>query len=263
MDMLALSSQFQRTGYVHVPGFADRSTLLALQAIANHFHHHWLQQNQPLFVAGAINSSGLTDGRYLNTQQRHTLFEFIGSNHLVKLVRAVLKKSSTFLNTQLFFDPATAQQANYWHRDPQYHLNEQQQQAALIHGPEVIHCRLALKPEYGVELIPGSHHQWDTEEERQIRLQLNGYQNHHALSNGVALPLAAGDLLVFSANMIHRGLYGLDRLALDIMFCEKTPVTLSFIDPQCLPNAENLIGIEAPCIFEPHDSITQTNTVKR
>ncbi len=42
------------------------------------------------------------------------------------------------------------------------------------------------------------------------------------------------DLLVFSADMIHRGLYGLDRLALDILIFDSAADYVDYVDDDCL-----------------------------
>ena len=70
------------------------------------------------------------------------------------------------------------------------------------------------------------------------------------LSNGVKLVLEAGDLMVFSANMIHRGLYGLDRLALDIILCEPELSLVQFVKEDCLPNQAIIKSLENAEAFE-------------
>jgi hypothetical protein len=47
-------------------------------------------------------------------------------------------------------------------------------------------------------------------------------------------------VLLFSANMIHRGLYGNNRLALDILYCERDPQLTEFIQLKHQPTAEML-----------------------
>ena len=88
------------------------------------------------------------------------------------------------------------------------------------------------------------HKNWDTEEESQVRLELNGHKNSENLSNGVQIPLQVGDVLLFSANMIHRGLYGKDRLALDILYCERVPQLVEFIQVKHQPSAEMLADLD-------------------
>lgn len=163
-------------------------------------------------------------------------------------VGALLPAGAAFMNTQLFFNPHNAAQPNYWHRDPQYHLSLPQQKAALS-GPEVLHFRVPVRDEPGIELIPGTHRRWDCEDELAVRLEQEGRRNCEALESGEVLPLQAGDLLVFSANMLHRGIYGENRLALDILFCEPDPALMQHVEAGCLPPAAILAGLEDGSAF--------------
>ena len=61
---------------------------------------------------------------------------------------------------------------------------------------------------------------------------------------GVQIPLEMGDCLLFSANMIHRGLYGKNRLALDILYCERDPTLSEFIQLKHQPSAEMLSDLD-------------------
>ena len=153
------------------------------------------------------------------------------------------------MNTQLFFNPVNHEQKNYWHRDPQYHLSIDQQKQALL-GPEVIHFRIALEDEPGIELVPGSHKRWDSDEELAVRLEVSGQKNDQDISSGLSIPLAKGDLLIFSANMIHRGLYGKNRMSLDILFCEAQPEFVQFAEADCLPTNEHMSYCENPIAFQ-------------
>ena len=113
----------------------------------------------------------------------------------------------------------------------------------LIPRINVIHFRIPVRDEPGLELVPGTHTAWDTNEEYGVRLEKNGHKCSEELSTGVKVPLEAGDLFVFSANMIHRGLYGGERLAFDILFCDQTPDLLAHANIDCLPLDERLAEI--------------------
>ena len=64
--------------------------------------------------------------------------------------------------------------------------------------------------------------------------QRNNRRNSDDLSSGLTIELAAGDLLVFSTNMIHRGLYGLDRLA--FLFFDPELTLVKYVKDDCLPS---------------------------
>ncbi|MFS1702672.1 phytanoyl-CoA dioxygenase family protein [Alteromonas sp. AMM-1] len=249
----SVSPDYQRQGFVVLKGFLGEQERARLLAVVNDFHQQWLIKNSEFYAERAINSAYLTASTYLNDTQRQVLFNFIGSHRVMALAYALLGEQPAFMNTQLFFDPAHPNQKNYWHRDAQYHLSLDEQRAALA-GPQVLHFRFALVDEPGLDVIPASHINWDTVEELDVRMGNNGKAPHHDLSNQHRVPLKAGDLMIFSANLIHRGIYGMDRRALDVLFCDPEPGILKYANPDCLPNAEQKLQIKDPTAF----SITQS-----
>ncbi|HSG52945.1 MAG TPA: phytanoyl-CoA dioxygenase family protein [Rheinheimera sp.] len=238
-----MNNAYEDNGYVVLPNFVTASELQTLRAVASRFHQSWQQENAQFYAQKAINSAYLTGKKHLNAADRESLFQFIASARLMHVVNSVMPGRPSFMNTQLFFDPVNKSQRNYWHRDPQYHLSITEQQQALL-GPKVVHFRLALVDEPGLELIPGTHKRWDHDDELDVRLQRNGRNNYDNLPTGVEVRLAAGDLLVFSAHIIHRGLYGMDRMALDILFCDPVPELVQFVDENCLPEPNILHKLE-------------------
>ena len=242
-----INTQFEQHGFFHVKGFYTERELVQVREVIKCFHHQWIADNKTFYQTKAVNSAYLTANTYLDEAQRLVLFKFIASHKLMAQVDSILD-SAAFINTQLFFNPVNPEQENYWHRDMQYHLSLLEQQAALS-GPEVIHCRVALEDEPGIELVPGSHRRWDTKAELATRLSEQGYSSSDDLATGQVIEMQAGDLLIFSANMIHRGLYGKDRLALDILFCEPQPHVLHFVQDICLPSAKMLSRLEDDSAF--------------
>ncbi len=238
----------QEYGFTVKRNFLSRKKIGTLKSIIETFHCSWIDSNKDFYQSRAINSAYLTAQEHLNEGQRNGLFQFIGSNQLMEQVYSIIPKDPAFMNTQLFFDPVNPEQKNYWHRDIQYDLDLEQQKAALS-GPEALHFRIALKDEPGIELVPGSHKSWDTQEELDVRLELNGKKCHDDLSTGKVIELKAGDLLIFSAKMIHRGIYGLDRLSLDILYCDSDKELLKYAEPDCLPNQDQLKLIQDPTTF--------------
>lgn len=248
MNLKQIRSSYCQHGFAKFTGFAGDKEIAQLTETLMRFHRNWCVANLELYQQGAVNSAYLTGTQHLTSTERSVLFDFIGSHKVMELVQALPLLKPAFMNTQLFFAPVNCAQSNYWHRDPQYHLNLQQQRQALS-GPEVIHLRLALKDEPGIELVPGSHRNWDSDEELAVRQQMGGRSNSEPLSTGLSLPLQRGDLLIFSANMIHRGLYGNQRLGFDMLFCEALPELLKFADANCLPSDAQLQQLQAPMAF--------------
>ena len=244
-----MNKAYNESGYLLIRNFLNDSEVSTLHAILAEFHRLWQKENATYYAQNAVNSAYLTNNQYLNDKQRQVLFDFIGSEKVMSVVNELIPEQPCFLNTQLFFNPMNSKQSNYWHRDPQYHLSIEQQKSALS-ASEVIHFRLPLLDEPGIELVPGTHKRWDSTEELNVRLEQNGHKNDQAISQGKIIKLAAGDLLIFSANMIHRGLYGLDRLAFDILFCQPDLSVIQFVSNDTLPTAEALKNIENSDAFD-------------
>ncbi|MFC3031630.1 phytanoyl-CoA dioxygenase family protein [Pseudoalteromonas fenneropenaei] len=244
-DLHAAAAAYQEFGYVCLPKFFSQTMLDKIEPVVRAFHDRWLEDNHAFYKSHAVNSSGLTADTYLNKAERQTLFTLIGCDSMTKLASALLRRP-VYMNSQLFFDPYNPHQKNYWHRDGQYHLSIEEQQAAL-HGPDVIHVRIPLADEPGLELVPKSHKQWDSEQALDVRLERNGRSKSDSIPGSVALPLKRGDVLAFSANMLHRGLYGNQRFALDILFCE--PEMHSFLNDVHQPCAEIRATLECLAVF--------------
>lgn len=244
-----MNRAYRESGYLLIRDFLSDDEVLKLHNVVAEFHRLWQKDNATYYAQSAVNSAYLTNQGCLNDRQRQVLFDFIGSEKVMSIVNELIPKQPCFLNTQLFFNPVNPKQSNYWHRDPQYHLTIEQQKSA-ISSSEVIHFRLPLLDELGIELVPGTHKRWDSTEELNVRLEQEGHKNNQPLSEGKVIKLDAGDLLIFSANMIHRGLYGLDRLAFDILFCQPDPSVIQFVSNDSLPSAEALTSLENSDAFD-------------
>lgn len=235
--------EYEKKGYFVLKQFYQTKELNEVKKVLQYFHKQWLEKHLDLYHKNAINSAFLTAGEILSEPQREVLFNFIGSSKLMHIVHSVLGDSAAFMNTQLFFNPFKPQQKNYWHRDTQYNLSIEEQKKAL-NGSKVLHFRIALEDERGLEMVPQSHQQWDTQEELNIRMELDEHQNSENLTTGIQVPLEKGDLLVFSANMIHRGLYGKERFAFDILFFESDAKIAQYLSRDCLPNKSQTNQLE-------------------
>ena len=206
------------------------------------------KNNAKFYQEEAFNSSLITGSEYLSPDDRLKLFNFISSKKIMDVVESVIPVNPMFMNTQLFFNPVNPQQKDFWHRDCQYDMDIEEQKKA-IKETQVVHCRVPLFDELGMELVPGTHELWDNDEEYNVRQEEKGRVSSEDLSTGKKIKLAAGDLLVFSADMIHRGLYGLDRLALDILVFDSTGNFVDYVDDDCLPDISMLEKIEDPRLF--------------
>ena len=240
-----IQESYQNKGYMHLEQFFSEEELQPLEKILHTFHQAWLKDNDADYKAGAINSHSITSAQQITRQERLDLFRFISQEKISQLIHTLFPGKAIFLNTQLFFDPFNVQQTNYWHRDIQYTGMSIEEQKKNIQTRNVLHFRIPLKAESGIELTPGTHREWDLKEELETRLSMNGRKPGDPLERGRKIPLNRGDLLIFSANMIHRGLYGNNRFTFDIIFCDDIPEFRDFIDFKNYPAKEELYLLNA------------------
>lgn len=243
---------YQEHGFFVVKNIFTTETLSKLEKILLKHHQLWIANNRDFYQSQAINSAYITGTQYLDAAERMTLFRFIACNEIMQVLQSLIATPS-FMNAQLFFNPVNSAQKNYWHRDIQYTGLSEDQQKQSLRNDQVLHFRIPLRYEPGVELVPGTHLRWDNEREYQVRHQLDGHQPSDNLPNGKTIPLQAGDLLVFSANMIHRGLYGMtngvDRFTLDLLFCATDPHLLRYARRDAFPDQADLDGLANPQLF--------------
>lgn len=240
-----------KNGYYVLENFLGEEELVSIERILVKFHSSWCLKNIDFYNSNAINSAYITSGEYISESERLELLKLIGSHKVVHEAQKVLGGKPCFLNSQLFFDPKNENQLNYWHRDIQYSNQKEIEQRETIEraGHEVIHLRIALRDELGIELIPGSQSKWDSDIEYDTRLENSGRRASDNLRQGEPIPLGRGDLLVFDANIIHRGLYGKNRLSFDIIFCRPDPSILQYSKSECFPKESEYQYIDHPEIF--------------
>ena len=243
-----LKTSYNQQGYGVIRGYFSAAEISSLQQVILKFHTLWKQDNATFYQEEAFNSSLITGSQYLGDNDRVKLFNFISSAKIMAIVDVLIPKKAAFMNTQLFFNPVNRQQKDFWHRDCQYDHDIEGQKKA-IKETQVLHLRVPLFNELGMELVPGTHKRWDNEQEYLVRQEEQGRLSSDPLATGKKIQLAAGDLLVFSADMIHRGLYGLDRLALDILVFDSTANFADYVDDDCLPSGSMLENINDPRLF--------------
>ncbi len=243
-----LVNQYSKLGYFVIRNYFTNDEISALRKVILTFHEKWKKDNETFYREEAFNSSLITGSQYLTLEERIELFNFLSAEKMMKIIDALIPVDPAFMNTQLFFNPVNPKQKDFWHRDCQYDHDIEGQKLA-IQETQVLHLRVPLFDELGMELVPETHKRWDNEEEYNVRQEEKGRTSDEALSTGRKIKLSAGDLLVFSADMIHRGLYGLDRLALDVLVFDPSGDFVDYIDDDCLPERSMLNKIENPRIY--------------
>ena len=242
-----------KEGFKLIKNFLSEDQVSELELCLNRIHKSWCKENAKFYKKKAINSAYLTGSKSTSPEDRKHLFEFASSEAIVNEVSQIFEgEKARFLNTQLFFNPVNKAQKNYWHRDIQYSQIplEEQKDEVENRSNNVVHFRFPLKDEPGIELIPGSSHRWDTDLELDTRTHQNGKSSFNDLPNSETIELKRGDLLIFSANMIHRGIYGKDRLSFDVLYCENDPNILKYSKESSLPTSKELKDLNYKYLFE-------------
>ena len=249
VNHIEFNQHYNHEGYCVIRNYFSQSELATLRKVILTFHTAWKKDNLDFYQDDAFNSSLITGSQYLNSQDRLALFNFISSDKMMNVINMLIPNDAAFMNTQLFFDPYNKQQKTFWHRDCQYDHDVAGQKKA-IKETQVLHLRVPLFDELGIELIPGTHKRWDSLDELDVRLENNNRKSSENLTGSERIALAAGDVLLFSADMIHRGVYGLNRLALDILVFDPSGDFVDYVDNDCLPNKTLLTEISNPDLYK-------------
>lgn len=215
---MEFTDAFAQDGFFLFRSFFTTNEVRELTGLILPAHEKWLELNRE---QAAVNSNYLTSTRYMTDAAiRHKTFQFLASAKIVQVAARLCPRGVHFLNTQLFFNPADAARKPYWHRDMQYLGVSEEVQQDILRRDVVLHFRIPFAEDPGLEFIPGSHQRWDSRLERAVRLEIDGHKNSEELPGMVRIAHSPGDLLIFSAHLIHRGSYGLERKSFDILYTD-------------------------------------------
>ena len=237
--------EYNELGYIVIRDFLNEAEITSIANHVDSIFSSWMNKHKlDVFEQQLVNMHSLTSQEYFehSKEERIKFFNSITPLKLVQLIESIFGEEIYFHNTQLFFNPSNHKMRPYWHRDMQYSQIPDELQKAEQRNMTSLHIRIPLVKEKGVEVIPTSHKRWDTELERNVRLELNGHKNYEELPNGKLIALEVGDILIFSAQMIHRGNYKLNnsRKALDICIGKHHQLSSEFIDENVLPTNKEI-----------------------
>ncbi|MBW2941756.1 phytanoyl-CoA dioxygenase family protein [Zhongshania aquimaris] len=235
--------QYEKFGYAVLKGFFDKEEVASLAKHVDRIYEKWFSVNEAEIIASKlVNMHSLTSPEYFfdAPDLRKEFFEIIASVKLTKALEDMFGEGIHFHNTQLFFNPLNRKSKPSWHRDMQYSPIEDSVQCDEQNNMLSLHVRIPLIEEKGIELVTGTHKRWDTNLEREVRFELNGHKNSDSLPNSKLIELSLGDVLIFNAQMIHRGNYELNpkRKAFDLCVGKFHPLASSFLDSRVLPTAD-------------------------
>jgi len=246
---------YKRDGFVLRRRLLSPEIVARLVGIGERVHAQWMQEHaEEARKRDLINSTGLTATRYFHSpfdSERRIFFDALADAALWDLLTALFGDDLYFHGTQMFFNPLDGRRQPYWHRDLQYMGYDETRQQALLGELCNLHVRVPLRPERRFLLVPGSHARWDTDLERDVRLERSGHRSWEELPSATPFDLDPGDILIFSAHMLHRGTYegNSGRLSLDLMLGKPHPDIPMTLEVQELPTAGELGSLRHPQWF--------------
>lgn len=250
-----VKNKFDQEGYVIIPELFNPAEISELSDQVDRIYYIWSTRHKhEIIEQQLVNMHSLTHPEYFKNEsaQRIEFFDMITNKKLVQLVTDLFGHQIYFHNSQLFFNPPQNSRLPYWHRDLQYSSIDEDIQKGNLKKMLSLHIRIPLLQERGIELIPKTHLRWDSDLERNVRLELNGHKNHESLPHSKLISLKPGDILIFHSQMIHRGNYQLNpsRKALDLCVGKRHELTYKFFDPSILPSQKELEKIHYPEWFQ-------------
>jgi len=248
MELISPKEQYEEWGYTILRSLFKPEEMASIGGLVEGVYSQWTRENKAEIINNKlVNMHSLTLPEYFEgaPEKRAELFEALVSLKLTEAIEGIFGSGIYFHNTQLFFNPIDKGRLPYWHRDMQYSpiddVIQRDEQLNMLS----LHVRIPLVEEKGLEVVSGSHKRWDTELERNVRLELKGHKNSEALPAGVLIHLRPGDIVIFNAQMIHRGNYELNpvRKALDLCIGKYHPLALDFLDGRVLPEEGEMENI--------------------
>lgn len=245
---------YEAHGFAIVRQWLAPDAVGVLAAEVDRILAQWMAGNRREYEEGRlVNMHSLTGAHYFGSGvERARFFDLVACDEITALLDGMFGDGIYFHNTQLFFNPFENRRRPYWHRDLQYSPVEDTDQAREQAKMLSLHVRIPLLREQGVELVPGTHRRWDTAQESAVRFERDGFRNSDELPDAVLVTLEPGDVLVFDAQMLHRGNYAAnpERKALDLCVGKPHPFILRYLDEGVLPSAEELAAIRNTAWFE-------------
>ena len=240
--------QYEKHGYAILREFFCDEEISLINRHIDRVYQKWQSENvAEIFKNKLVNMHSLTSPEYFQeaSDRRIDFFKLIASDKLTETLENMFGPDIYFHNTQLFFNPSNRERLPYWHRDMQYSPIKDAVQSDEQSKMLSLHIRIPLIEEKGIEVVSGTHRRWDTELERNVRFELEGHKNSEPLPNSELMDLARGDILIFNAQMIHRGNYKLNlaRKAFDLCVGKYHPLASGFLDPLVLPTEEEIDNI--------------------
>jgi hypothetical protein len=232
---LDLRQQYLNEGFIFVRGLLAIDRVARLRLHSEHVLSQWRLGNAENGKQG-IDSPDATVLRHLNhpgyfKDRRDWLVEILeiaADPKVLEVVSEVFDDEPLFRCTSLFFNPLEHGKDGNWHRDCQFTSDSEEQERERFDA-EIDRIRkdgrvagmqmqIALVPSEDSEYVPGSHLNWDTDDQYFIRQGEGQKHNGSNLMPGaVRMHQQPGDAAAFHAFGLHRGRYHADKFRRTLM----------------------------------------------
>jgi len=139
------------------------------------------------------------------------ILAFAGSARVCALLAAVAQAEAAAIpqlkDAHYYHEQSLRDWDGDWHRDSQFAraAPDPELERELLVSSFSVHVRVALEPDDRLELVPGSHARWDSDDELRIRKGSNRATDQ--MPGAARIVLEAGDACLFHAWSIHRATY--------------------------------------------------------
>lgn len=224
-----MDTKWDTQGFLVVPSVFDSEKVAALRTTC-------LAIRDKFLACDPLTSQPGGDPRY-ETCMRHVnhpfyyrdgqgsltdILETCAGENILDILRQCFNEEPVFRSTSLFFNPTLLHQEGNWHRDTQFiYKDVSDEREHLLNmaltGADEVQVQIPLVASDDLEYVPGSHHRWDDDHELWIRRADDEAHCREELPAGIRIAAAAGDVVVFDNNGIHRGRYFSDQERLTLM----------------------------------------------
>jgi hypothetical protein len=224
------SKRWQRDGAVHVPGLLKPECLPELRKMAEWCLSRWNLHNpetgKPGLTEDLDNIFHINRPEYFESRPDllRLLLETAAHPDILRILAEILGSPPIFRHTTLWKNPLDKNADGSWHRDSQFLTKTELEEKKLIENANTtsfrsIQVQIALVSNDDVEVVPGSHLRWDSDEEYRIRRQ-DDYRNSssHDMPGAFRIAMKPGDAAFFSSFGLHRGRYLQDNYRRTLMF---------------------------------------------
>ncbi len=242
-DLTAAKPAWERDGYLVLPGYLSDAEVSRYRTLCDRALAMWRSADPRR--DSVTNMAWLTDPIYWRDDREGLLrlCEWVAEPRLLALLRHLSGQPILFNNTQYFAEPIKGCWRGIWHRDCQFLAEDDASEQRIVASFAGVHLHVAFIDDAALSYVPGSHRRRDSAEERAIRKAADKRQRSRGEMPGArALPLKAGDAVLFHAWGLHQGTYDAQtpRRTFDCIYQWGEACAAAPPPPTCFEDAELL-----------------------